>query len=47
MYLVSEGIPYAQINNYMENKLSKYVTSFHKSGGTQYFLMMMLNGKMY
>ena len=26
----------------MENKLSKYVTSFRKSQGTQHFLMIML-----
>ena len=39
---VFERIFYAQINNYMENKLSKYVTGFRKSHGTQHSLMIML-----
>ena len=33
---------YAQINNYMQNKLSKYVTGFRKLHGTQHSLMIML-----
>ena len=39
---VFERILYAQINNYMQNKLSKYVTGFRKSHGTQHSLMVML-----
>ena len=39
---VFERILYAQINNYMQNKLSKYVTGFRKSQGTQHSLMIML-----
>ena len=37
-----ERMLYAQINNYMENKLSKYITSFRKSRGRQHSLMIML-----
>ena len=45
---VFERILYAQINNYMQNKLSKYVTGFRKSHGTQHSLMIMLEKwKMY
>ena len=39
---VFERILYVQINNYRENKLSKYVTGFRKSHGTQHSLMIML-----
>ena len=39
---VFERILYTQINNYMQNKLSKYVTGFRKSHGTQHSLMIML-----
>ena len=39
---VFERILYAQINNYIENELSKYVTGFRKSQGTQHSLMIML-----
>ena len=39
---VFERILYAQINNYMQNKLSKYVIGFRKSHGTQHSLMIML-----
>ena len=39
---VFERIFYAQINNYMQNKLSKYVTGFRKSHGIQHSLMIML-----
>ena len=39
---VFERILYTQINNYMENKLSKYVTGFHKSHGTRHSLIIML-----
>ena len=39
---VFERILYAQINNYMQNKISKYVAGFRKSHGTQYSLMIML-----
>ena len=38
--MVFEGILYAQINNYMENKPSKYVKDFRKSHGTQHSLMI-------
>ena len=37
-----ERILNAQINDYIENELSKYVTGFRKSQGTQYSLMIML-----
>ena len=37
-----ERILYAQIKNYMDNKLSKYVAGFLKSHGTQHSLMIML-----
>ena len=37
-----ERILYTQINNYMQNKLSKYLTGFRKSHGTQHSLMIML-----
>ena len=39
---VFEPILYTQINDYLQNKLSKYVTGFRKSHGTQYSLMIML-----
>ena len=39
---VFERILYTQINSYMQNKLSKYVTGFRKSHGTQHSLMIML-----
>ena len=39
---VFELILYAQIKNYVENKLLKYVTVFRKSYGTQDSLMIML-----
>ena len=39
---VFDRILYAQINSYMENKLSKYVTGFRKTHGTQHSLMIML-----
>ena len=39
---VFECILYTQINNYMQNELSKYVTGFRKSHGTQHSLMIML-----
>ena len=32
---VFEQVRYKQINPYMENKLSKYVTGFRKAYGTQ------------
>ena len=35
-------ILHAQINNYTQNKLSKYVTGFGKSHGAQHSLMIML-----
>ena len=37
---VFERILYAKINNYMENKLSKYITGFRKSYRTQHSLMI-------
>ena len=37
-----ERILYTQINNYMQNKLSKYVAGFRKSHGTQHSLIIML-----
>ena len=39
---VFERILYVQINNYMQNKLSKYVTGFRKSHGIQHSLMIKL-----
>ena len=39
---IFKRILYAQINNSMENKLSKYVTGFRKSHGKQHSLMIML-----
>ena len=39
---VFERIPFAQINDYMENKLEKYVTGFRESHVTQHPLMTML-----
>ena len=39
---VFERILYTQINNYMQNKLSRYVTGFRISHGTQHSLMIML-----
>ena len=39
---VFERILNAQINDYIENELSKYVTGFRKSQGTQYSLMIIL-----
>ena len=34
-----------QITNYMENKLSKYITGFRKSHGTQHSLITMLKNR--
>ena len=39
---VFERTLYTQFNYHMENKLSKYLTGFRKSHGTQYSLMIML-----
>ena len=39
---VFERIIYKQINTYMENKLSKCLTGFRKSHGTQHLLVTML-----
>ena len=39
---VFERILFAQINNYMANKVEKYLTGFRKSHGTQHSLMIML-----
>ena len=39
---VFERFLYTQINNYMQNKLAKYVTGFRKSHGTQHSLIIML-----
>ena len=39
---VFERIIYKQINTYMEDKLSKYLTGFGKSHGTQHLLVTML-----
>ena len=39
---VFERIIYKQINTYMEDKLSEYLTGFRKSHGTQHFLVTML-----
>ena len=37
-----ERIIYKQVNTYMEDKLSKYLTSFTKSHGTQHLIVTML-----
>ena len=37
-----ERIIYKQINTYIEDKLSKYLTGFKKSQGTQHLLVTML-----
>ena len=39
---VFERVIYQQINNFMENKISKCVTGFRKSHGTQHSLIAML-----
>ena len=39
---VFERVIYKQINNFMENKISKCVTGFRKSHGTQHSLIAML-----
>ena len=39
---VFERVLYKQINNFMENKISKCVTGFRKSHGTQHSLIAML-----
>ena len=39
---VFERLIYKQINSFMENKMSKCVTGFRKSNGTQYSLIVML-----
>ena len=39
---VFERIIYKQISIYMQDKLSKHITWFQKSHGTQHFLMTML-----
>ena len=39
---VFERFLYTQINNYMQNKLAKYVTGFRKSHETQHSLIIML-----
>ena len=39
---VFERVIYKQINNFMESKISKCVTAFRKSHGTQYSLIAML-----
>ena len=39
---VFERIIYKQINTYMEDKISNYVTGFRKSHGTQHSLVIML-----
>ena len=33
---------YKQINNFMENKISRFVTGFKKSHGTQHSLILLL-----
>ena len=38
---VFERVIYKQINNFMENKISKCVTGFRKSRGTQHSLIVM------
>ena len=37
-----ESIIHAQLNNYMENKFSKYFTGFHKNHNTQTFSLIMM-----
>ena len=37
-----EGIVYSQLNDYMENKFSKYLTGFHKNHITQNSLLRMI-----
>ena len=39
---VFERIIYKEINIYMQDKLSKHITGFRKSHGTQHSLMTML-----
>ena len=39
---VFERIIYKQVNTYTEDKLSKYLTGFRKSHGTQYLIVTML-----
>ena len=39
---VFERILFAQVNDYLENKLEKYVTGFRESHRTQHSLMTML-----
>ena len=39
---VFERVIYKQINNFMENKISKCVTGFRRSHGTQHSLIAML-----
>ena len=39
---VFERIIYKQINTYMEDKISNYITGFRKSHGTQHSLVIML-----
>ena len=39
---VFERVIYKQINNFMENKISKCITGFRKSHGTQHSLTIML-----
>ena len=39
---VYESVIYNQINSFMENKISKCVTGFRKSHGTQHSLIVML-----
>ena len=40
--MVFERIIYKQINIYMQDKTSKYITGFRKSHGTQHSLITML-----
>ena len=39
---ISERLTYKQINEYMGNKLSKYITGFRKCHATQHSLLVML-----
>ena len=39
---VFEQFIYKQINSYMENRLSKYLTGYRKAHGTQHSLTTML-----
>ena len=41
---VFEKIIYKQINTYMEDKISDYITGFRKSHGPQHSLVIMLGG---